>query len=76
MATMIQIRNVPDEIHRQVKARASLAGMSMSEFILQELKRVIERPSRDEVLDRLSKLPGVEVEPSPAELIRTERDSR
>ena len=69
MTTMIQI-------HRQVKARASLSGMSMSEFILQELKRVIERPSRDELLDRLAKLPGVEVEPSPEELIRTERDSR
>ncbi len=76
MTTMIQIRNVPDEIHRQVKARASLSGMSMSEFILQELKRVIERPSRDELLDRLAKLPGVEVEPSPEELIRTDRDSR
>lgn len=76
MTTMIQIRNVPDEIHRQVKARASLAGMSMSEFILQELHRVIERPSRDELLDRISKLPGLEVEPSPEELIRRERDSR
>jgi plasmid stability protein len=76
MATMIQIRNVPDSIHRQVKARASLAGMSMSEFILQELKRVIERPSREELLDRLARLPEIEVEPSPAELIRSERDSR
>jgi len=76
MATMIQIRNVPDAVHRQIKARASLAGMSMSEFILQELQRVIERPSRDELLDRISKLPGVEVEPSPSELIRSERDSR
>jgi len=76
MTTMIQIRNVPDEIHRQVKARAALSGMSMSEFILRELKRVIERPSREEVLDRLARLPGVEVEPSPSELIRKERDSR
>ena len=48
----------------------------MSEFILRELKRVIERPSREEVLDRLARLPGVEVEPSPSELIRKERDSR
>ena len=73
---MIQVRNVPDEIHRQVKARAALAGMSMSEFILQELKRVIERPSRGELLDRLARLPGVELQPSPADLIRSERDSR
>ena len=76
MATMIQVRNVPDEIHRQIKARAALAGMSMSEFILQELKRVIERPSRDELLDRLARLPEVELEVSPAVLIRRERDSR
>jgi plasmid stability protein len=76
MATMIQIRNVPDELHRQVKARAALSGMSMSEFILRELKRVIERPSREEVLDRLARLPGVEVEPPPSDLVRRERDSR
>ncbi len=76
MSTMIQIRNVPDAIHRQIKARASLSGMTMSEFILQELTRVIERPPRNELLDRLAKLPGVEVEPSPAEMIRSERDSR
>ena len=73
---MIQIRNVPDQIHRQIKARASLAGMSMSEFILKELKRVIERPSREELLDRLDMLPEVELQPSPAEMVRRERDSR
>ena len=76
MTTMIQIRNVPIEIHRQIKSRAALAGMSMSEFILQELKRVIERPSREELLDRLAELPGGELKPSPAKLIRSERDSR
>ncbi len=73
---MIQIRNVPDEMHRQIKARAALAGMSMSEFILQELRRVVRTPSRDELLDRLERLPGIEVEPSPEELIREERDAR
>jgi len=76
MSTMIQIRNVPDETHREVKARAALAGMSMSEFILQELKRVIERPSRQDLLKRLEGLPGVELDPSPAAMIRAERDSR
>ena len=76
MSTMIQIRNVPDETHREVKARAALAGMSMSEFILQELKRVIERPTRQDLLKRLERLPRVELEPSPAAMIRAERDSR
>ncbi len=73
---MIQIRNVPDEMHRQIKARAALAGMSMSEFILQELRRVVRTPSRDELLDRLGRLPGIEVEPSPEELVRGERAAR
>lgn len=76
MTTMIQIRNVPTDLHRQVKARAALAGMSMSEFILQELRKVLERPSREELLDRLASLPAVEVEPPPAEVIREEREHR
>ncbi len=76
MSTMIQIRNVPDQVHRQIKSRAALAGMSMSEYLLQELQRIVERPSRDELLDRLARLPGVEVDPPPAEMIRAERDSR
>lgn len=75
MSTMIQIRNVPESMHRRIKARAALAGMSMSEFILQELTKVLERPTREELLDRLAGLPGVELSPPPAELIRLERDS-
>lgn len=71
---MIQIRNVPQKIHRQLKSRAALAGMSMSEFILQELKRSLERPTREELLDRVASLPEVELRRSPAEVIREERD--
>jgi plasmid stability protein len=39
MSKMIQIRNVPDELHRDLKRRAALAGMSMSDYIKQELDR-------------------------------------
>lgn len=74
MSTMIQIRHVPDKIHRQLKARAALAGMSMSEYILQELKKSLDRPTREELLDRLARLPEVNPSPSPAEVIREERD--
>ncbi len=73
---MIQIRNVPANVHRQVKARAALAGMSMSEFILRELQRSLERPTRQELLTRLARLPKLELEPSPAELLREERERR
>ncbi len=76
MSTMIQIRNVPSDVHRQVKARAALAGMSMSEYILRELQKSLERPTRQQLLARLASLPPLELDPSPAALLREERDSR
>lgn len=74
--TMIQIRNVPTEVHRRLKARAALAGMSMSQYILRELRRTLERPTRDELLDRLERQPLMSLDPSPAELVREERERR
>ncbi|HSR50511.1 MAG TPA: hypothetical protein VLV83_06755 [Acidobacteriota bacterium] len=76
MSSMIQIRNVPDELHRQVKSRAALAGMSMSEFIMRELRKSLERPTRAEILERLRNLPEIELSPSAAEMVREERDRR
>ncbi len=73
---MIQIRNVPDDLHRRVKARAALAGMSMSEYILRELRHVLERPTRQELLERISRLPEVALEPPAAEVVRAERQRR
>jgi hypothetical protein len=49
MTAMIQIRNVPDALHRQLKSRAALAGMSLSDYLLGELRRVAERPTLDEL---------------------------
>lgn len=74
MSTMIQIRNVPSELHRRVKARAALAGMSMSEYILRELRKALDRPTRNELLERIAALPPLELDPTPAEIIREERD--
>ncbi len=76
MATMLQIRNVPDELHRKLKARAALAGMSMSEYALRELSKALERPTRAELLARLAELPSPSLDPSPPEVIREERDGR
>ena len=73
---MIQIRNVPGEIHRKVKARAALEGISMSEFALRELRKAIARPSREDLLRRIGEEPAVELDPQPAEVIRAERDAR
>jgi len=71
---MIQVRNVPEPVHRELKARAAMDGLSLSDFILRELERVLQRPSRRELLSRLRSLPTLEIEPSAAEIIRRERD--
>jgi antitoxin FitA len=72
--TVIQIRNVPEALHRQLKSRAALAGMSLSDFLLGEIRHVAERPTLDELRARLQARQKVEVSASPAELIREKRD--
>jgi plasmid stability protein len=76
MSAMIQIRNVPDEIHRRLKARAALAGMSLSEYLLRELERSLERPTREELLARLRALPRFEPRESIAAAVAAERRGR
>ena len=75
-ATMVQIRNVPAEFHRRLKARAAMEGMSMSEYILREIGKALERPTRQEVLDRLRTRPVQRLSRSAAAVIRAERDAR
>lgn len=70
------MRNVPDALHRRLKAKAAMEGVSLSDFILAELRRVAERPSRREMLERLSVSVRRELRPSPAEILRQERDAR
>ena len=74
MGVMIQIRNVPERLHRQLKSRAALAGMSLSEYLLGEIREIAERPTLDELRARLHSLPEVILSPSPAEVIRAERE--
>lgn len=73
---MLQIRNLPVSLHRQLKARAALEGLSMSEYALREIRQAIEVPPRGEILERLRSQPRPGLKPSPAELIRAERDAR
>ena len=73
---LIQIRNVPDDVHRRLKARAALAGMSLSEYTLAELRRAAERPTRAEILERISSRPATRLRQSAAEAVRKERDAR
>jgi plasmid stability protein len=50
--TMVQIRNVPSDFHRRLKARAAMEGMSMSDYILREVGKALDHPTRSEVLGR------------------------
>jgi len=74
--TMVQIRNVPDEFHRRLKSRAAVEGMSMSDYILREVGKALDRPTRQEVLDRLRARPPRRLKRSAADVIRAERDAR
>ncbi len=73
MSKMLQIRNVPDDLHRRLKSRAAITGMSMSDYVLREIERSLSRPTREEVFARIAELPPIELDPSPAEVLREER---
>jgi plasmid stability protein len=71
---MIQIRDVPDTLHRQLKSRAALAGMSLSSSLLDEIGRVVSHPTLAELRARLAARPPVDLATSPADAVRAERD--
>jgi plasmid stability protein len=75
MPKMIQIRNVPESLHRKLKARAAVAGKSLSDYLLAELARFAALPTRDEMLARLHGRARVKLSVSAADVIRHERDS-
>lgn len=75
-SVMVQIRNVPPELHRRLKARAAIEGMSMSDYVLRELRKALDHPTRQEVLERLAARPVRRMARTAAEVIRAERDSR
>jgi plasmid stability protein len=74
MGTMVQIRNVPDALHRRLKSRAALAGMSLSDYLLSELRQVAERPTLDELRARLHARSETVLSVAPAVAVRAERD--
>jgi antitoxin FitA len=76
MSKMIQLRNVPDALHRKLKARAALEGMSLSDYLLGEIRRVAERPTVAELRERLHRRQPVAPRMSSADAVRAERDAR
>ena len=75
MAKMIQIRNVPDEVHRTLKVRAAKAGMTLSDYLLSEIERVAEKPTLAEMMERLRSREPVELDEPPDVTIRRFRDA-
>ncbi|MCY3913258.1 MAG: hypothetical protein OXG33_11045 [Chloroflexi bacterium] len=76
MPKTIQIRNVPDHVHREAKERAARAGLSLSDYLLRELEQSLSVPPVEEVLARIAGRERLELSESPAELVRAERDRR
>lgn len=76
MSRMVQIRNVPNEIHRTLKSRAARSGMSLSDYLLAELRKVAERPTAEELVLRLAELPAIRTRTSPAAVVRATRAER
>ena len=73
---MIQIRNVPEALHRRLKARAAIEGLSLSDFLRIQMQAVAERPTLSELRQRLSSRSVPSLSESPTEALRQERDSR
>ena len=76
MPTMIQIRNVPDGLHRQLKARAALTGLSLSDYLLREIRVAAELPTLEELRARLDGRSMVTPAVVPADAVREERERR
>ncbi len=76
MSKMIQLRHVPDDLHHKLKARAALSGLSLSDYLIREVRHAAERPTADELMRRLTERTPVFPEVSPAKAIRAERERR
>jgi hypothetical protein len=76
VSKMIQLRDVPEQVHSTLKARAAREGMSLSDFIKRELERIVERPTMREWLERTQRAKPIPTKRSAAQIVRELRDSR
>jgi plasmid stability protein len=75
MSKMIQIRNVPDELHRKLKVRAAEKQTSLSDYLLAEIEEIAERPTLEELMERLAAEEPVDVDEPPEVTIRRLREA-
>jgi len=76
MPKMIQLRHVPDALHRKLKARAAMQGTSLSEYLMKEIELIAEQPTLQETLAEIAKLPPVKWGEPVAKTVRTLREGR
>lgn len=76
MSKMIQLRNVPDALHRQLKARAALSGLPLSDYLIREVRKIAEQPTQEQMRERLRLREPYRGSVSPTAVVREERDSR
>ncbi len=76
MSKMIQLRHVPDALHKRLRARAAMAGMSLSDYLQRELERMATQLTPSELRARLGSLSRTELREQPADAVRAERDGR
>lgn len=76
MTRMIQVRHVPERLHRRLKTRAAGAGMSLSDYLRLELERAAAQLTAEELKERLAALEVVATDESAADAVRAERDAR
>lgn len=76
MSKMIQIRDVPDQVHSTLKARAAREGMSLSDYLKRELERTAAQPSLREWVERVRQLRPISSAKSSAEIVRELREGR
>jgi plasmid stability protein len=72
----IQLRNVPDDLHRKLKVRAAMEGRSLSDYVIREIRQLAEKPTMSEMMDRLARHAPVHLKTSPVEILRALRDGR
>lgn len=76
MSKMIQVRNVPDRLHRELTRRARASGETLTEYVERILEREVARPVPQELFDRIARRPRVDLGEPAAELIKRERATR
>jgi len=76
MGKVIQMRHVPEDLHRKLKSRAAMEGLTLSDYLVREITKLADRPTMAELRDRIARRSQVAVRTSPTKAVRAERERR